>query len=668
MSKPGQIVLSEDFGVLRQRVPKGPRVVVLYDRNVEQWVERMVEESEEQKQWLLLPLDGGENLKQWVHVEQVLNDFLSRGVDRSWFVVGMGGGTVCDFTGFVASVYMRGLSFGLVPTTLLAQVDAALGGKNGIHLGPYKNTIGCTVLPGWVYCNPLVLETLPPEEFRCGLAECIKHAAIADASYFAFIRDQVVPYLQAAQGPTPQDPPTSKDPVPSDPAPSDSAPSDPAPSDPAPSDPAPSDSAPSAQAPIRLPLPVLKELIATSHRIKMAFVEEDMREQGVRKALNFGHTFGHALAACRPTIRHGQAVACGMALAAAHAVDVGILSQKEYEELVYLLTACGLEITQPCPLREIIPYMLSDKKKQGDDLQLVLLSRLGQYVFVKEPVAKWRNRSRNPGVSLGTGVIPQVSQWLDKVPWVELRLDLMETLSPIALVALRMQCMGKEHRLMLTHPLTSAHPLAPSFAPAQSPGKPALVLAQPSSTSAPTDLPENPQVPPMLAEMLTWGVGWVDIPLDAPASYVQEVTDLARQYGTQIIRSAHFWQLPEQDTAAGTTVADAADLGTMVAGTSGVPSEEILNSLAEKAFFAGADFLKIAVQTRSRQESDALLAWCDRQNAADNRYRVTLMVMGDDALRVRRHALRNGYPFVYASVEAGQATAPGQPSFSELDE
>jgi len=97
-------------------------------------------------------------------------------------------------------------------------------------------------------------------------------------------------------------------------------------------------------------------------------------------------------------------------------------------------------------------------------------------------------------------------------------------------------------------------------------------------------------------------------------------------------------------------------------------SEEMLNSLVEKAFSSGADFLKIAVYTRSRQESDALLAWCDRQNTADNRYRVTLMVMGDDALRARRHALRNGYSFVYVSVEAGQATAPGQPSFSELDE
>lgn len=666
MSKPGQIVLSEDFGMLRQRVPKGHRVVVLYDRNVQQWMELMVEE-----QWLLLPLDGGENLKQWVHVEQVLNDFLSRGVDRSWFVVGMGGGTVCDFTGFVASVYMRGLPFGLVPTTLLAQVDAALGGKNGIHLGPYKNTIGCTVLPRWVYCNPLVLETLPREEFRCGLAECIKHAAIADASYFAFIRDQVVPHLQAAQGATPQDPATSKDPVPSDPAPSDPA--------------------PSAQAPIRLPLPVFKELIVTSQRIKMAFVEEDMREQGARKALNFGHTFGHALAACRPTIRHGQAVACGMALAAEYAVALdqqvslaesnppvsgsgesqSFLTRQEYQSLVDLLKACGLDVELPCPFREIIPYMLSDKKKQGDDLQLVLLSRLGQYVFVKESVAKWRNRSRNPGISLGTGAIPQVNQWLDKAPWTELRLDLMEPLSPIALVALRMQCMGREHRLMLTHPLASAHPLAPSFAPAQSPDKPALALAQPSSTSASTDLLENPQVPPMLAEMLSWGVGWVDIPFDASPAYVQEVTDLARQNGTQIIRSAHFWQLPEQNNAAGTTassVPDAADSGTTEAGTSGVPSKEVLNSLAARAFAEGADYLKIAVYTRSRQESDALLAWCDRQNAADNRYRVTLMVMGDDALRARRHALRNGYPFVYASVEAGQATAPGQPSFSELDE
>ncbi|MFY9116866.1 MAG: type I 3-dehydroquinate dehydratase [Bacteroidales bacterium] len=644
MHKPGQIVLSEDFALLHNLVPEGSRVAVLYDRNVEQWLERMadmrllpmdekeslkprllsMEEDKFREPWLLLPLDGGEDLKQWVHVEQVLEVFLSRGVDRSWFVVGMGGGTVCDFTGFVASVYMRGLPFGLVPTTLLAQVDAALGGKNGIHWGPYKNVVGSTVLPRWVYCNPQVLETLPPEEFRCGLAECIKHAAIADASYFAFIRDRVVPYLQAVHAPV--DP---------------------------------------KQAPVRLPLPVLKELIATSQRIKMSFVEADLTEQGVRKALNFGHTFGHALAACRPGIRHGQAVACGMVLAAASASDLrhthceqpgAFLSRQEYLDLVELLKACGLEVSLPCPVREIIPFMLADKKKQGDELQLVLLSRLGQYVFVKEPVIKWRNRSMNPGVSLGTAAALQVTEWLDKAPWVEMRLDLIEPLSPIALVALRMQCMGKEHRLMLTLPAAAA----------------------------------TTQVPPVLAEMLSWGVGWVDIPLDAPAGYEQEVTNLARQYGTQIIRSAHFWQEPQPNAPAGTSAQgmhDAVDSGitadfgltagsgTTTAGSGirsggsyGLPSEEVLDALTARAFAEGADFLKIAVQTQNRQESDALLAWCDRQNTADNSYKVTLMIMGDDALRARRHALRNGYPFVYAAAEEGQATAPGQPLYAILDE
>jgi 3-dehydroquinate synthase len=650
--KDGQVILSEDFGKLRKLVPEGSRVVVLYDRNVEPWFKRMADPA-----WKALPLDAGEELKQWDKVEKTVETFLEWDVDRSWFLVGMGGGTVCDFAGFIGSVYMRGMPFGLVPTTLLAQTDAALGGKNGIHFGRYKNMIGCTVLPRWVFCNLLVLETLPAEEFRCGLAECIKHGVIADASYFSFIKEHVA----CCTGPG-----TS-----------------------------------SGTDFCNLPLSVLRRLVQGSQEIKVRFIEEDLLEQGVRKALNFGHTFGHAIAACHPSISHGQAVARGMALAATYSVEQGrlaagtqhllsadpqgrpssgahlsagqvqtFLSPAERDELVEVLIACGLDVELPCPEREIIPYMLHDKKRRGEDLQLVLLSRIGQYVFSKEPVVKWENRSRNPGVCLGASAVQDFSLWIDRAPWVELRLDLMPALSPVALLAFRMQCMGKEHRLMLTQ--------LGAFVP----DRQATAVPDRQATAAPdrqaTAVPDRSAVgsenqtlvPEVLAEMISWGVGWVDVPIEAPAAYVQEVTALARQHGAKIIRSAHFW-----GTSAGSMYAS-------------IPSEETLNTLAEQAFSAGADFLKIAVHTQSRQESDFLLSWCDRQNSrgvrlsgkagdgvpvdgrdsvpTDGRYRVTVMIMGDDALRARQHALHNGYPFVYAAPDREGATAPGQPSFEEL--
>ncbi len=676
--KEGQVILSEDFGRLRKLVPENSRVVVLYDSHIETWMKQMVDPG-----WEVFPLEAGEDLKQWNCVEKIVETFLKRDINRSWFLIGMGGGTVCDFAGFIGSVYMRGLAFGLVPTTLLAQVDAALGGKNGIHFGCYKNIIGCTVLPRWVLCNPRVLETLPIEEFRCGLAECIKHGAIASASYFSFIKELVASCKES-------DTFSGKDFH-------------------------------------QMPLPALRQLIQGSHEIKMGIVEEDLLEEGVRKALNFGHTFGHAIAARYPSMRHGQAISYGMALAAAYSVEQGrrlsaeqtrhfsaeqglhssaeqglhssveqgllrsgsqvFLSPAEHDELLQLLTDCGLEVTLPYPERDIIPFMLHDKKRRGAELPLVLLSRIGQYVFFKEPIILWENRARNPGVCLGVSAVRDFPDWIDRAPWVELRLDLMPALSPVALLAFRMQCMGKEHRLMLTH-LGSARPAAVAFDQSVASNQP-VASDQPATSdqSAQSAVPSESQalVPEVLAEVISWGVGWVDVPLEAPADYAKELMVLARQHGAQIIRSAHFWG--NAGAPVGEAIATAGKAA--VAAASAVPSPAELDALAKKAFSSGADFLKVAVHTRSRQESDTLLAWCDKQNTrgvqlsgqakdsvpadgsyrvpADGRYRVTVMIMGDDALRARCHALRNGYPFVYAAPEREGATAPGQPSFEELN-
>ena len=323
-----RICFSRNLKELADLLPEGKQVVVLYDKAVSEWVKKAGLPAA-----LSIGLEGGETLKQWDAVARVVDRFMNAAVDRSWFLVGIGGGTVCDFAGFLASIYMRGISFGFVPTTLIAQVDAALGGKNGIHFGSYKNILGCIVQPAWIFCDPDLLRSLPLREFRCGLAECVKHGAIVSETYFRFIEEEVAGY---------------------DPA--------------------------------ELPDATLDRLVRDSQQIKMDIVEKDLYEQGERRALNFGHTFGHAMAAEEPSLSHGQVVSKGMVMASRLAVRKGLLEKAECERLEKVLARCGLETEYPYSENRLLPYILHDKKRQTNYIWLVLLRRIGQYMIVKEPV------------------------------------------------------------------------------------------------------------------------------------------------------------------------------------------------------------------------------------------------------------------------------------------
>ena len=501
-------------------------------------------------------LPAGEESKQLSRIEEICGTFLEGRLDRASAVVALGGGVVGDIAGFAAACFMRGIPFIQVPTTIVAQVDSSVGGKTAVNHALGKNTIGCFHQPCGVVIDMTVLKTLPPRELRAGCAEIIKHGVILDAGLFNYMEKEAASVLA-------------------------------------------------------YDLKALFYPVARSCEIKSAVVAEDEKEHGIRALLNFGHTFGHALAACVPTLSHGQAIAKGMVMAAAYSVTKGLLPAEDLQRLSGLLNSCGLDTALPCPEREIIPYMLHDKKKRNRDLKLVLLGDIGKYELVSEPVEKWLNRSRNPGVSLGKNINKNVAYWIDAAPWIELRLDMMEDLSPVGMVALRMQCMGKEKKLLLTYPVAAG----------------------------------RQDIPDILSEMISWGPGWVDIPLDAGADYQRQLTELARENGVQVIHSAHFWKDPTVE---------------------GV-DEGLLDTLAEKAFSSGADFLKIAVYSDTPQQSDILLSWCDKQNeCVETAFRITVMIMGGDALRARKHALLNGYPFVYAAPAYNETTAPGQPSFQEL--
>ena len=201
-------------------------------------------------------------------------------------VVGIGGGIVCDICGFVASTFLRGVRFGFVATTLLAQVDASVGGKNGVNFGGYKNMVGTFNQPEFVLCDLDLLRSLPEEQLQCGFAEIVKHAAIADAGMFEALE---------------------KD----------------------------------AERALALDPMVIEGLVYDSLVIKSTIVNQDEKETGERRKLNFGHTFGHAIEKVTG-VPHGQAVSAGMVLAAGLSHQRGLITASEKDRLCALLEQLNL--------------------------------------------------------------------------------------------------------------------------------------------------------------------------------------------------------------------------------------------------------------------------------------------------------------------------------------
>jgi len=270
----------------------------------------------------VISIDTGEKIKTLDTLGFIYDQLIALEADRSSFIVGIGGGIVCDITGFVASTYMRGVRFGFVSTTLLSQVDASVGGKNGVNFKGYKNIVGVFNQPEFVICDLNVLRTLPREELLCGFAEIIKHGAIADKDMFDYIEKFRSPALA-------------------------------------------------------LDLAVIEKLVYDSVIIKSAIVNQDAREHGVRRKLNFGHTFGHGIEKTLQ-VRHGEAVSAGMVLACELSVKRGHLQASDATRISDLLETYGLPVWLPCDGNEILKAIRMDKKRQGDCIKFVLLSEIGR--------------------------------------------------------------------------------------------------------------------------------------------------------------------------------------------------------------------------------------------------------------------------------------------------
>lgn len=283
-------------------------------------------------------LPAGEAHKGWASLDAIFDALLSARFDRDTLVVALGGGVVGDIAGFAAAVYQRGVDFVQVPTTLLAMVDSSVGGKTAINHPLGKNMIGAFHQPRLVVADLSLLATLPARDLSAGLAEVIKHGAIADDDYLDRI-ERDLPRLLAGD----------------------------------------------AQA--------LADAVARSCEIKASVVERDEREGGLRALLNFGHTFGHAIEAGEGygAWLHGEAVGCGMVLAADLSARAGLVGPDTVHRIRRVVAAAGLPVVPPrYSFERWVELMSVDKKAQQGTPRFVLLDGPGSARLTRVPDALLR--------------------------------------------------------------------------------------------------------------------------------------------------------------------------------------------------------------------------------------------------------------------------------------
>jgi 3-dehydroquinate synthase len=313
-----RIILGDDFRNFRKHIPSGKKIIVITDVNVNKHYGKYFNDLP------IIEIGTGEQIKTLATIEFITNQLVKNEADRSSFVLGVGGGIVTDIAGFAASIYMRGLRFGFISTSLLSQVDASVGGKNGVNFQGFKNMLGVFNQPDFVICDFEMLKTLDKEEFIGGFAEIIKHGAIKDRGLFEFLERN---YSKA----------------------------------------------------LDCDIEVLHRLVRDSVIIKSRVVEQDEREKGERRKLNFGHTFGHAIEKLT-SLSHGRSIAIGMCLAARLSVIKNKLQESDARRLVALIVNMKLPDSLDIDMSELLDAMKKDKKREGGEVHLVLLESLGNAV------------------------------------------------------------------------------------------------------------------------------------------------------------------------------------------------------------------------------------------------------------------------------------------------
>ena len=316
-----KILVGERLENLDHYLPAGP-IVVITDTHVNDIYGKDFRPCE------VIEIPTGEKIKHLDTVRDIYEQLMMLSADRSVFIVGIGGGIVCDIAGFVASTYLRGVRFGVVASSLLAQVDASVGGKNGVNFLGYKNMIGCFNQPEFVICDMNLLKTLPKRELLCGFGEIAKHAFIGNSKMCDYIEQN---YKKA----------------------------------------------------LGLDQEVINRLVYESIVIKSAIVNRDEREKGERRKLNFGHTIGHAIEKSTDELLHGEAISVGMVVASKLSFIKGLLSSPDAKRVEDLLVKLDLPISLKLDKKKILDAIKKDKKREGDYIDCVLLEGIGKAVLEK---------------------------------------------------------------------------------------------------------------------------------------------------------------------------------------------------------------------------------------------------------------------------------------------
>ncbi len=309
-----------DFSYLEKLVVKS-NAVLITDSNV------FAKHKKRFNGWQTIVIEGGEEFKTQQTINEIVDKLIEFGADRSTTLVGVGGGVITDIVGFVGCIYMRGIKFGFVPTSILAMVDASIGGKNGIDVGLYKNMVGIIKQPSFLLYDYSLLKTLPKSEWVNGFAEIIKHAAIKDAAMFKMLEATTLTSYQKDA--------TS-----------------------------------------------LSKLIMRNALLKTKVVQDDEFETGGRKLLNFGHSLGHAIENLYQ-IPHGHAVSIGMGVACKFSQQLN--NFKDTDRVVTLLKKYGLPPAFDFDKKQALRILQSDKKKEKQSIGYVLLQKIGAACVVQLP-------------------------------------------------------------------------------------------------------------------------------------------------------------------------------------------------------------------------------------------------------------------------------------------
>lgn len=269
--------------------------------------------------WNTIVLKAGEEYKIQATVDSVIESLIGMEADRKTILVGVGGGVITDLTGYIASIYMRGIGFGFIPTSLLALVDASIGGKNGIDVGDHKNLVGIIHQPVFILQDPALLDTLPIREWENGFAEVIKHGCIKDPVLFSQLeKNSLVEFQKKKQ---------------------------------------------------------LSGLVKRNAMIKTRVVQRDEFESGERRILNFGHTLGHALET-QYELSHGQAISIGMVAACRFSEKLAGFTQTE--RVVALLEKYNLPVYADFDKDKVFNVMKMDKKRERKQINYVLIGKIGK--------------------------------------------------------------------------------------------------------------------------------------------------------------------------------------------------------------------------------------------------------------------------------------------------